>query len=188
MTSQESSSKQGLMADQFMYFFLRLRKERIRKVVNAVNASFPQESVEQKARRLVAAQVPLSFLGGTIMHLPTLIPGFGDAIRMIGIVSGTAVVSRMHLYLLLEIALLYGRDIDDAARVPEMLAIVAATGLAAGAPLLANILGINPLFALPAAGLTASAVATLIGETAIQYYSKAERELPAATQLVEIPA
>lgn len=188
MTDHVSKSKQGLMADQFMYFFLRLRKNRIRKVVEAVNTSFPQETAEQKARRLIDSQVPLSFLGGTIMHLPMLIPGFGQAIQLIGIVSGTAVVSRMHLYLMLEIALLYDQDLDDSARVTEMLAIVAATGLAAGAPLLANILDINPLFSLPVAGLTASAVAQLIGEAAIHYYSKVERELPVAVPLAEMSA
>jgi len=176
------------MADQFMYFFLRLHKDRIRKVVEAVNASFPEETAEQKARRLIASQVPLSFLGGTIMHLPMLIPGFGQALQVIGVVSGTAVVTRMHLHLMLEIALVYEQDIEDSARVSEMLAIVAATGLAAGAPLLANILDIHPLFSLPVAGLTASSVAQLIGEAAIHHYSKAERELPAAVPPVEISA
>jgi hypothetical protein len=58
----------------------------------------------------------------------------------------------------------------------------------AGAPLLAGILDINPLFSLPAAGLTSSADAQLIGETAIHYYSKADRELPAAAPSVEISA
>jgi hypothetical protein len=77
----------------------------------------------------------------------------------------------MHLYLILEIALLYGRDIDDQARVPEMVAVVMATGLAAGAPLGLKALGMQPWLALPVGGLSSSAVAYLIGENAIRYYS-----------------
>jgi uncharacterized protein (DUF697 family) len=86
----------------------------------------------------------------------------------------------MHLYLILEIALLFGKDIDDEARVPEMVSVVAATGLAAGAPLLINLLDVNPLLSLPAGGLTACAAAQMIGEEAIRYYSKpAEAFIPA---------
>jgi hypothetical protein len=49
--------------------------------------------------------------------------------EFLGFVGGTAAITRMHLYLILEIALLYGMDIDDEARVPEMIAVVAATSL-----------------------------------------------------------
>ena len=86
-------------------------------------------------------------------------------------------MTRMHLYLVLEISLLYGKDIDDQARVPEMLAVVAGTGLAAGAPLLINALDLNPLYSVPAAGLTASSVAQIIGESAIRFYGKSEHEM-----------
>jgi len=142
--------------------------------VEAVNAAHPGESAEQKARRLIAAQTPLSFLGGTLMHLPMLIPGLGQAFKLLGFVGGTSVITRMHLYLILEIALLFGKDLDDTARVPEMLAVAAATGLAAGAPWLLQALDLNPLYSLPAAGLTASGVAQLIGEQAIHYYARAQ--------------
>ena len=84
----------------------------------------------------------------------------------------------MHLYLILEIALLYGKDIDDTARVSEMLAVVAATGLAAGAPWLLQVIELNPLYSLPAAGLTTSGVAQLIGEQAIRLYAQAQIDLP----------
>jgi len=129
MPAQDLASRQSILTDQFFYFFLRLRKKRIRAVVEAVNISYPEESAEQKARRLIEAQTPLSFLGGSLIHLPLLIPGLGLTFEFLGFVGGTAAITRMHLYLILEIALLYGMDIDDEARVPEMIAVVAATSL-----------------------------------------------------------
>jgi hypothetical protein len=91
----------------------------------------------------------------------------------------------MHLYLILEIALLYGMDIDDQARVGEMVQVVLATGLVAGAPFLLEIFGFNPLLAMPAAALSAATVAQLIGERTIEYYSHAAAEkLPATADPV----
>jgi hypothetical protein len=177
MPSKDLISRQSILADQFFYFFFRLRKDRIRKVVGSIHACYPGETAEQKARRLIAAQTPLSFLGGALMHLPMLVPGLGQAFQVMGLVGGASAITRMHLYLILEIALLYDRDIEDSARVQEMLAVVAATGLAAGAPLLANVFDINPLLSLPAAGITACAVAQMIGEEAIRFYGKPEKEL-----------
>ncbi|GLI34682.1 hypothetical protein [Desulforhabdus amnigena] len=180
MADKTEVSQQSILTDQFFYFFFRLRKNRVRKVVDAVNEAFPDETPQQKARRLIEAQIPLSFLGGTLMHLPALIPGVGQALQFLGLVGGASVITRMHLYLVLEIALLHGKDIDDAARVPEMAAVVAATGLAAGVPLLTQVLDVNPLYSLPAAGLTASGVSKLIGESAIRFYSGAKLELSAS--------
>ena len=177
MSSQDITSPQSVLADQFFYFFLRLRKDRIRKVVEALNKRYPEESAEQKARRLIEAQTPLSFLGGALMHLPLLIPGLGMAFELAGVVGGTSALTRMHLYLILEIGLLYGKDIDDEARVPEMISVVAATGLAAGASLLAGALDISPLLPLPVGGLTACAAARMIGEEAIRLYSASTGEL-----------
>lgn len=180
MPAQDLTSRQSILADQFFYFFLRLRKNRIRSVVAAVNASYPEETTEQKARRLIAAQTSLSFLGGTLAHLPMLIPGLGLAFEFLGFVGGTSALIRMHLYLILEIALLYGMDIDDEARVPEMLAVVASTGIATGAPLIAEVLGVNPLFTLPVGGITACAAARIIGDEAIRLYSAPAKELTLA--------
>jgi len=110
-----------------------------------------------------------------------LIPGLGQALALLGFVGGASALTRMHLYLIMEIALLYGKDIDDQARVPEMVSVVLATGLAAGAPLLTQILKVNPLFALPAGGLTCAGAAQLVGESAIRHYSREllEAEAPA---------
>ena len=78
----------------------------------------------------------------------------------------------MHLYLILEIALLYGKDIDDEARVPEMAAVVAGTGVAVGAPFVADALGFHPLVAMATGGVAALTASRLIGESAIRYYSQ----------------
>jgi hypothetical protein len=163
--------QQSILMDHFFYFFLRLRKGQIRKDVEAINARYPQESVEQRARRLIVAQTPLSFLGGVLMSLPVLVPGLGQALKILGVAGGASVVTRMHLYLIMEIALLFGKDIDDQARVPEMVAVVLASGLGAGTPFFVQALGMNPLWALPVGGLTYASVAKLIGESAIRYYS-----------------
>jgi hypothetical protein len=98
------------MTDAFFYFFLRLRKDRIRKVVADSNARFPEESEEQRARRLIEDQTQLSLLRGLILDLPTMIPGVGQALKILGFVGGTSALVRMHLYLILQIALLYGKD------------------------------------------------------------------------------
>jgi hypothetical protein len=178
-----SQHMQSILTEEFFYFFLRLRKSRIRKVVEAIQARFPEENSEQQARRLIASQSQLSFLGGAILHLPMLIPGLGQTLQLLGVVGGGACLTRMHLYLILEIALLYGKDIDDQARIPEMAAVVAGTGLAVGAPFLMNALDLNPLVSLPAAGLTASAVAQLIGEGAIRLYRDALEHHKVSTAL-----
>jgi hypothetical protein len=178
-----SAGMQSLMTEEFFYFFLRLRKARVRKVVEAIQARFPEESPEQLARRLIAAQTQLSFLGGALLHVPFLIPGLGQTMQLLGIVGGGTCLTRMHLYLILEIALLFGQNIDDRARVPEMVAVVAATGLASGAPLALKALELHPLLALPAAGLTASTVAKLIGEQAIRFYGRGSEATAAAVTL-----
>jgi hypothetical protein len=172
MTETVASAIQTRLTDDFFYFFLRLRKGRIRKVVADVNARFPEESVEQRARRLIADQTQLSMLGGLILDLPTIIPIIGPALKVLGFVGGTSALVRMHLYLILEIALLYGRDIDDQARVPEMAAVVAGTGLAVSAPFVTDALGFHPLWSMATGGMAAVAMSRLIGESAIRYYSQ----------------
>jgi hypothetical protein len=56
------------------------------------------------------------------------------------------------------------------------VAVVLATGIAAGAPLLVKTMGLNPLLAMPAGGLTCAGAAQLIGESAIRFYSQAQPE------------
>ncbi|MEW6386178.1 MAG: hypothetical protein AB1491_01490 [Thermodesulfobacteriota bacterium] len=179
-TEPGTPARQSRLTDDFFYFFLRLRKGRIRKVVADINARFPEESVEQRARRLIEDQAQLSFLSGLILDLPTMVPGIGQALKILGFVGGTSALLRMHLYLILEIALLYGKDIDDQARVPEMVAVVAGTGLAVGTPLLADALGLHPLWSMATGGMAAVTMSHLIGESAIRYYSQPQ-EAPGDT-------
>ncbi len=170
---------QSQLTDDFFYFFLRLRKDRIRKVVGLLQERCPGETPEQLARRLIASQRQLSFLGGALLHLPMFFPGLGATLQGLGAAGGAAVLTRMHLYLILEIALLYGQDIDDQERVPEMVQVVLATGAAVGAPFLLEYFGWNPLLALPTAAVTAAGLAQLIGEYAIRLYGGASLAAPA---------
>ncbi len=171
-------SLQSQLTDDFFYFFLRLRKDRIRKVVKTLQERCPGETPEQLARRLLASQRQLSFLGGALLHLPMFFPGLGAVLQGLGAAGGAAVLTRMHLYLILEIALLYGQDIDDEDRVPEMVQVVLATGVAVGAPFLMEYFGVNPLLALPTAALSSAALAQLIGEQAIRLYSQRTAQVP----------
>jgi hypothetical protein len=68
------------------------------------------------------------------------------------------------------------------------MTVVAATGAAATAPVVTHMLGLTPLVSLPLAGLTATMMTQMIGETAMQYYAAspdefAQRPAPAAESL-----
>ena len=181
-----SGKLQGIGTDQFLYFFLRLRKGEVRRVVQRAQSLYPGETPRQLARRLVNAQSTLSFFGGALLHLPALLTGAGTALKWAGFAGGASVVTRMHLYLILEIAHLHGHDIDDQARVPEMMAIVAASGMASASPWLIQALDWHRLAAIPAAGVGMVATTQLIGAAAIRYYAGAKPALPA--QPVPAPA
>lgn len=162
---------QSLATDQFFYFFLRLRKGEIRRTVDVARNRYPDDSPEQLARRLIDAKAGLTLVGGTLLHLPMLLPGVGQVLKLAGMVGGFSVITRMHLYLILEIALVYGKDIDDIERVPEMASVVAASGFAAASPMLVHLLEWNPMYALPVGGVAATSVTRLIGESTIRHYS-----------------
>lgn len=174
---------QGITQEQFFYFFLQLRKSEIRRIVQCAQKLYPDESPEQLARRLVNTQCALSLVGGALMHLPQLLPMAGQVLKIAGFAGGASVMSRLHLYLILEIALLYGHDIDHEARVPEMLSVLTASGLAAVVPLLVDALDWHPAVAVPASGLTAAAVTRLVGEGAIRFY----RARQAVAEIVAVP-
>jgi hypothetical protein len=163
---------QSVTTDQFFYFFLRLRKGEVRRMVQRVKSLYPDETREQLARRLIFAQCSLSLVGGALLYLPALFPLAGNALKMAGFVGGASMLTRVNLYLILEIALLYDEDIDDQARVPEMMAVAAASGLSAASPFIVSQLDWHPAAAIPASGVTASAMAKLIGEAAIAFYGR----------------
>ncbi|MEA3274244.1 MAG: hypothetical protein U9Q81_02895 [Pseudomonadota bacterium] len=171
-SNSNNQKLQSLATEQFFYFFLRLRKGEIRRTVQVLRSRFPDETPDQLARRLISAKSRLSLLGGTLLSLPILVPGIGQALQLAGVVGATSMLTRMHLYLILEIALVFGEDIDDATRVPEMIAVVGATGLGASSPLLVGAFELNPWYSVAAGGLSAGAVTQLIGRTAIGFYKR----------------
>jgi hypothetical protein len=180
---------QSLATEHFFYFFLRLRKSEVRRTVQLLQDRHPGEDPKQLARRVIASKSALSLLGGSLLSLPLLAPGIGQALKLVGVVGATSMLTRMHLYMILEIALLFGRDIDDSARVPEMAAVVAASGLGAASPLLIQSLELNPYYAVPLGALSTGAVTQAVGNAAIAYYLT--RPLPtgesAATPAQEVP-
>jgi hypothetical protein len=169
---------QGLATDQFFYFFLRLRKNEVKRVVLRAQSLYPNDTPERLARRLINTQSTLSFMAGALLHIPFLLPATGNALKFVGFAGGTSIMTRMHLYLILEIAHIYGHDVDDRARVPEMMAIIASSGLAAGAPLLVQRMGWSPMAAIPTAGLTVAAITQIVGNAAIAYYKRRNTGMP----------
>ena len=180
MANETTEGLQSLVTDDFLYFYLRLRKTRIRSVVQTLRARFPGETREELARRVIASHTQLSALGGVLIQLPMLLPGIGETLKVLGLVGGLSAFARAHIYLILEIALLYDQDIDDEARVPEIMAVVAGAAAVTIAPsLFVGVVGLNPIFSLPVALGTAAGLAQQIGERAIQIYSERLNGKPA---------
>lgn len=171
-SGSEGGKTQSLSVDDFFYFFLQLRKPRIRTVVERVRKLHPEMTREQLAQRLIDSSANLSLLGGTLLGMPLMLPGLHSFLRYLGLFAGSAVITRMHLYLILEIACLYDKDIDDPARVPEMIAVVAATETAVTLPPVAmQLLNAAPIISLATSGLTATALTRLIGRSAMRLYA-----------------
>ena len=164
---------QSITTDDFFYFFLQLRKPRIRTVVERVRKLNPGMTPDELAEELIRSTANLSLVAGSLVSLPLMFPGLHVVLRYVGLVAGSAVITRMHLYLILEIALLYGKDIDDSARVYEMMAVVAATEAAITLPPVAfQLLNVVPAVSLVTSGLTATALTRLIGHYAKKYYAE----------------
>jgi hypothetical protein len=169
----ESNKTQSLMVDDFFYFFLQLRKDRIRTVVERARTLHPERTREQLAQQLIDSSANLSLLAGSLLGVPLLLPGVHLFLRYLGLFAGSTIITRMHLYLILEIACLYDKDIDDPARVPEMIAVVAATEAAVTLPPVAlHLLNAAPIVSLAASGLTATALTRLIGRFAVRLYAE----------------
>lgn len=179
---------QGLLTEQFFYFFLRLRKSEIRRIVKRTQELYPGESNRKLARRIIHTQSLLSFTGGALLQLPGLFPGIGSVLKVAGLVGGSSMLTRMHLYLILEIAHLYGEDIEDRARVPEMMAVLAGVAVPATSPYLTSLMEWHPASAIPVSGLSASAVTLLIGEAAIRFYESRATGRTVPDSLEPMPA
>jgi hypothetical protein len=69
-SGMESNKTQSLMIDDFFYFFLQLRKPRIRTVVERVRQLHPEMTREQLAQQLIDSSANLSLLAGSLLtHL-----------------------------------------------------------------------------------------------------------------------
>jgi hypothetical protein len=162
----------GLTTEKFFYFFMGLRKSEIRKQVLMMKERYPDEEPGQLARRFVAAQAPLSILGGALIHLPMLAPALGPPLKLAGIAMGSSVMIRLNMTLLLQIAMLYGHDIDERARLKEMAVIIAASGLASGTSLLPYVFNLEPRAKALIGGASVVSVSQLLGIAAIRYYNR----------------
>ncbi len=167
-----STARWGLSTEKFFYFFMGLRKGEIRKQVQMMKERFPDDDPQHLARRFVSAQGPLSILGSALMHVPMLVPALGPPLKLIGIAMGSSVMIRLNMTLLLQIAMLYGHDIDDRARLKEMAAIIAASGLASGTSLLPYVFNLDARTKAIVGGASVITVSQLLGEAAIRYYNR----------------
>lgn len=170
---------QSVTTEQFFYFFLRMRKSEIRRIVGILQKRHPDEGPAQLARRLVSSSSAISLLGGSLLTIPLLLPGVGQALKLFGVVGATSMLTRMHLYLIMQIAMLFGKDLDDPARVRELALVIAASGLVAASPMLAAELDLDPRFGVPIGALTAAATTQLIGHTAIALYGRGAASMDA---------
>jgi hypothetical protein len=95
MTDQDL---QSLIVDEFFYFSVCARAK-------SAATRYPHETPEQLARRLIEAKARLTLFGGLLVSVPVVSPGVGLVLELIGMVAGMSALTRMHLYLILEIAL-----------------------------------------------------------------------------------
>jgi hypothetical protein len=172
----------GLSWEKFFYYFMGLRKGELRKDIETVRKQYPDDDADQLARRVVNAQVPLSLTGGVLLQIPWLLPGVSPALKLLGISMGASVMVILNMTMLLQIALIYGHDIDDRARLMEMFTIVAASGLAGGTSALPHLSGLQPGYKAFAGSAAVATVSQALGEAAIRYYRRAaEKRLQAET-------
>jgi hypothetical protein len=170
------SKSWGLSWEKYFYYFMGLRKGELKKDMAIMKEQYPDDDADQLARRVVNAQVPLSVLGGAVLHVPFLVPGISPVLKFLGIATGTSVMVILNMTMLLQIALVYGYNIDDRARLKEMGAIIAASGLAGGSTLLPIFNTLSPNYRALAGATTVTTVSQLIGEAAIRYYRSAAVE------------
>ena len=184
-----STNPWGLSYERYFYYFMGLRKGELTKDMAMLREQYPDDDTHQLARRVVKAQAPLSLLGGAVLHVPLLIPSVSPVLKFLGIATGTAVMVILNMTMLLSIALLYGHDIYDRARLKEMFVIVLASGVAGGSSLLpyVNTLKLNQRALI--GGASVMTVSQLIGEAAIRYYRKGPAKQPdtASTQASSAP-
>jgi hypothetical protein len=164
---------QSITSEEFFYFFLRMRKGEVKRIVGLLQARYPDESPEQQSKRLIASKTRLAVLGGSLLSVPWLFPGVGSTLKLAGIVGATSMLTRMNLYLINEIALVFGEDLDDSARISDMMAVVGATSISTAAPgYLGQMFGLNAWAQLPTGAVSSAAMTQLIGRAAISHFKR----------------
>lgn len=164
------SKSWGLSWEKFFYYFMGLRKGELKKDIATMRAQYPNDDADQLARRVVNSQVPLSLAGGTLLQVPWLLPGASPALKFLGVSTGAALMVILNMTMLLQVALVYGCNIDDRARIKEMFAIVLASGLAGSTSALPQLSILRPGYRALVGGTAVATVSQLIGEAAIRYY------------------
>jgi len=162
-----------LATEKFFYYCMGLRKGDMRSQVAIMKARYPNDSRERLARRFIAAQTPLSMVSSALIHLPTMVPAMGPAFRFLGTASGTTLMMALNMTLVMQIALIYDHDIDDRARIKELVSVIAATGLASGSTVvIPQLSALSPRFRALAGSAAIMATSQLVGEIALKYFSR----------------
>jgi len=162
-----------LATEKFFYYCMGLRKGVISEQVARMQSQYPNDTPERLARRFIAAQIPLSMVSSALVHIPTVIPVAGPAFRFLGFASGTTLMMVLNMTLAMQIALIFGHDLDDRARIKELLAVITATGLASGSTsLVPQLLSLRPRLRAFAGSATIMTTSQLIGEIALKYFSR----------------
>lgn len=178
----DKDNKQSLYMEEFLFFFMGLRKCHCRHMIGRLKRKYPSASARELARRMTNAQAALSFTAGVLARLQSGLSAGNSTLRLVGIAGRTIIISRMHVSLILKIALIFGKDIDDKARVPEILAVIAATVPA----LIITGSGNNSkskavaeetdIVSYATSGAAGAATAYLIGKAAVKYYTRKDKK------------
>jgi hypothetical protein len=168
-----NEKKFDLATEKFFYYCMGLRKGVISEEVTKMQSQYPDDTPERLARRFIAAQIPLSMVSSALVHIPTVIPAAGPAFRFLGLASGTTLMMVLNMTLAMQIALIFGHDLDDRARIRELFAVIAATGLASGSTsLVPQLSSLRPRLRAVAGSATIMTTSQLIGEIALKHFSR----------------
>ena len=168
-----SDQKLDLATEKFFYYCMGLRKGEMRNQVETMKSRHPNETPERLARRFIAAQTPLSLVSSVLIHLPAVIPVAGPVFRFLGLASGTTLMMVLNMTLVMQIAQIFGYDLDDRARIKELIAVIAATAAATSSTILIpQINALRPGLRAVAGSAAIMTTAQLIGEIALKHFSR----------------
>jgi len=103
--------------------FSRLDKEKIAESVRRLIEKHPGEDEQKLVKRLISRSSRLSGAVGIVGSIPALLPGPGLAISVIGMVPEEMYLIRRKCTMLLQIACIYGFDLEAEERLYEIIAL-----------------------------------------------------------------